>query len=53
MVTFPAIVHLNDEVLIFQSSSGFIDFFAATWTMNHRNSIKVGLISHKSLMNLK
>jgi len=53
MVTFIAIEHLKGETLILQPTSSFIDFFAATWTMNHRNSIKIGPILHKSLMNLK
>jgi len=53
MVTFYTIVHLNSEALILQSSSRFVDFFAAAWTMNHRNSIKIGLILLKSIMNLK
>ncbi len=53
MVAFCTIVFLDCKALILQPSSGFADFSTAIWTMDHKDSIKIGLNRHKSLMNLE
>jgi hypothetical protein len=40
VVAFSAIVGLNSKALILEFSNGFVGFSAATWTMNHKTSIR-------------